>query len=145
MRQILNHLGRTPSAVSGKQQALLMVMGCTCLHSTTLMSENVIILEFRNSRDKLCGAQTTWPPGPKQILYPGTEESLIWSSVIRSSLGKTVKNKVQVTWLMVLSAGQWCAKHLCICPFESHPIIQPWVVDQRPRGYVQQDALEKMR
>lgn len=34
------------------------------------MSENVIILEFENSRDKMCGAQNIWPPGLKQIFLP---------------------------------------------------------------------------
>lgn len=46
---------------------------------------------------------------------------------------------------MVLSAEQWCTKQSRICPFRSHPIIQPWLVDRRPRGYVQRDALEEMR
>lgn len=78
--------------------------------------------------------------------HPGTEESLVWSSVVRSGTDRTEKKKVQVTRVMILSAvGKWCAGLLWICPFRSHPIIHAWVVDQDPRGYVQRDALEEMR
>lgn len=109
-------------------------------------------LELQKSAHKPHGANMNLqgplskPPGPEQMSHPGTEESLVWSSVVRSGTDWAERKKVQVTRVMILSAfGKWCAGLSWICPFSSHPIIHAWVVDPDPRGYVQRDALEEMR